>query len=422
MLSFHFFAGCVIRGVSNEVLHDHVLTMVGAKEQIQTIVNALKKCPGLIKHFQHGNDNVEFPLQPSSSSDDPLTNNHEINCIMHLKHLPTHVLLFDQVDSGKSRICAFLCRRIDERNLCLMLDLYYASFDEKLSARDRYEWSVLYTSSCLLRNCFRGSTFLFSLSLWLARKLVAIKCIVEGVLASPDDYTWVLSKEENHWTMTSVHDAVFTNNIHYDTLLMCISVDRLNLSQRFCIGRKRPQSTFHIIVDNSRYSCVKECFTCVDCIKSSDCCDPICVVSWCHDDFSKCLPDIDTIECNNNEYIGKIKLLSLYDDMERMPTADVKFINQPQPIIMNKACSCCKSDVNGAIHICSRVDTSNKTYDIIASLSFEKEFNLATCNKEYVSTNNLSMLDTESKLFLYKVDKKKNVMKTLVGEEKTLEP
>ena len=94
--------------------------------------------------------------------------------------------------------------------------------------------------------------------------------------------------------------------------------------------------------------------------------------------------------------------------MEHMPT-DVKFINQPQPMIMNKACSCCKSDVNRAIHICGRVDTSNEMYDIIASLSFEKEFNLATCNEEYVSTTNLSMLDTESKLFLYKVDKKRTM-------------
>ena len=155
---------------------------------------------------------------------------------MHLTHLPTHVLLFDQVDSGKSRIRAFLCRRIDERYLCIMLDLYYASFDKKLSAKDRYEWSLLYTSSCLLRNCFRGSTFPFSLSLWLARKFVAIEYIVEGVLASPDNDMWVLSKEENHWTTTSVHDAIFTNNIRYDTLLTHISVDRLNLSQRFCIG------------------------------------------------------------------------------------------------------------------------------------------------------------------------------------------
>ena len=204
--------------------------------------------------------------------------------MMHLTHLPTHVLLFDQVDSDESRIRAFLCRRIDERSLCIMLDLYYTSFDKKLSAKDRYEWSLLYTSSCLSRNCFRGSTFPFSLSLWLTRKFVAIEYIVEGVLASPDDDTWVLSKEENCWTTTSVHDAVFTNNIRYITLLTCISVDRLNLSQR-------SQSTFHIIVDNSHDSCVKECLTFVDCIKtsSSDCCNPICVVSWCHYDFSKCL-------------------------------------------------------------------------------------------------------------------------------------
>ena len=222
------------------------------------------------------------------------------------------------------------------------------------------------------------------------------------------------SKEENHWTTTSVHDAIFTNNICYDTLLTCISVDRLNLFQRFCISQKRPRSTFHIIVDNSCNSCIKECFTFVDCIKSSDCCDPICVVSWCHDDFSKCLQDVDMIECNNNEYVGKIKLLSLYDAMERMPT-DVKFISQPQPMIINKACSCCKSDVNRAIHVCGSVDTSYETYHIIASLSFEKEFNLATCNEEYVSTTNLPMLDTESKLFLYKVDKKKECHENISG-------
>ena len=147
-LLLHFFAGncCVIRGLSSEVLHDNVLTTVGAKEQIQTIVDTLKKCHGLVKHFQHGNDNVEFPFQLQPSSSNPLTNNNdhrEINCIMHLTHLPTHILLFDQVDSGESRICAFLCRRIDERNLCIMLGLYYASFDEKLSAKDRYEWSLL---------------------------------------------------------------------------------------------------------------------------------------------------------------------------------------------------------------------------------------------------------------------------------------
>ena len=94
-LLLHFFAGdnCVIRGVSSEVLHDHVLTMVGAKEQIQTIVNTLKKCHGLVKHFQHGNDNVEFPFLRQPSSSDLLTNNDhcEINCIMHLN---TYLLTF----------------------------------------------------------------------------------------------------------------------------------------------------------------------------------------------------------------------------------------------------------------------------------------------------------------------------------------
>ena len=74
-----------------------------------------------------------------------------------------------------------------------MLHLYYTSFDEKLSAKDRYEWYLLHTFSCLLRNCFRGSTFPFSLSLWLTGKFVSTEYIVEGVLALPDDM-WVKKK------------------------------------------------------------------------------------------------------------------------------------------------------------------------------------------------------------------------------------
>ena len=49
------------------------------------------------------------------------------------------------------------------------------------------------------------------------------------------------------------------------------------------------------------------------------------------------------------------------------------------------------------------VRTDEEGVDIIASLSFEKEFNLATSTEDYVSVSNLSMSTTERKLFFYAV-------------------
>ena len=50
------------------------------------------------------------------------------------------------------------------------------------------------------------------------------------------------------------------------------------------------------------------------------------------------------------------------------------------------------------------VRTNEEGVDIIAKLSFEKEFNLATCTEDYVSMSNLSMSTLELKLFFYAVD------------------
>ena len=60
-------------------------------------------------------------------------------------------------------------------------------------------------------------------------------------------------------------------------------------------------------------------------------------------------------------------------------------------------------DVESSVHCCGMVRTDEEGVDIIASLSFEKEFNLATCTEDYVSVSNLSMSTTERKLFFYAV-------------------
>ena len=89
----------------------------------------------------------------------------------------------------------------------MVQDLYYASLDEKSTPVIRYERSLIYTASCLLRNCFRGSTFPYEVVLWLATNLASIECITLGTL--PLDCTWLLSEDEHHWTTLAINDAVF---------------------------------------------------------------------------------------------------------------------------------------------------------------------------------------------------------------------
>ena len=66
---------------------------------------------------------------------------------------------------------------------------------------------------------------------------------------------------------------------------------------------------------------------------------------------------------------------------------------------MTNTCSKCRGDVESSVHCCGMVCTNEEGVDIIASLSFEKEFNLATCTEDYVSVSNLSMSTMERKLF-----------------------
>ena len=70
---------------------------------------------------------------------------------------------------------------------------------------------------------------------------------------------------------------------------------------------------------------------------------------------------------------------------------------------MTNMCSKCRGDIESSVHCCGMVRTDEEGVDIIASLSFEKEFNLATCTEDYVSVSNLSMSTMECKLFFYAV-------------------
>ena len=89
--------------------------------------------------------------------------------------------------------------------------------------------------------------------------------------------------------------------------------------------------------------------------------------------------------------------------MKCMPH-DFKFINQPKPVVMTKSCLYCKADIKNAIHRCGEVIMSSD-YHVFASLTCEKRFDFDLCDDEYVSTTNLTMVDTNSDLFFYSVAK-----------------
>ena len=83
---------------------------------------------------------------------------------------------------------------------------------------------------------------------------------------------------------------------------------------------------------------------------------------------------------------------------------EFKFIIQPKHVIMSKLCSCCKATVKDAVPTCREVMMSS-TYHVFASVTFEKRFDFNLCNDECVSTENLTMTETDSRLFFYSVAK-----------------
>ena len=367
-------------------MHSIILRKLGAWETLQKLVNTLNRCRGLIKQFQRGSvNNFESIINNDSSIDFKSS---------PIAQSPTHVLIFDQVD-GRSRIRSFLFKRISKHNLCITLDLYYSLFDENISAREKYELSLFHTASVLLRQCYRGSLFPFELIVWIAKKISSIECIVQAGLSLTND-TWVLN--EDHWATTPIHQAVFKHGVRYDTKVMCVSINREMVCSRICKAGKRPRSSLRMVVDSSNDN-IMQCFNFVDEIQSSlSNCEPMSSSVNSHS-FKDCLKRAGEFEQNENEYVSQtIKMANLIDAL----TCDnVEFHpNDAYPLDnMTNMCSKCRGDVESSVHCCRMVRTDKEGVDIIASLFFEKEFNLAMCTEDYMSVSNLSMSTMEHKLF-----------------------
>ena len=84
----------LVRGVSSGVLHEEMLGMIDSPKKVQDIVNVTARCRKGIKQFQQQGGEVEelFPSLPAGGK--------QQQCLHSLPHIPTHVMVFDQLQHG----------------------------------------------------------------------------------------------------------------------------------------------------------------------------------------------------------------------------------------------------------------------------------------------------------------------------------
>ena len=221
-------------------------------------------------------------------------------------------------------------------NLCILHDFYYPLFDSlSKTPLHRYEFALLHAALCMLRDCFRGSTFPYQVVHWLATKLLSLEYVVLGNVFH--NGTWLLHEDDNHWTTLEMNKIVLQDRDHFDSLLTYISVDRSSLSTKLWSSQKRPHDKLKII--SRKRQCYDECFTFVDCAISSRSARYMSEVEWCHQDLLKSLVYMSVVdECHDQDDIKTIRKVKLYDVMPHVPH-EFKFMSySAEPKDMSSVC------------------------------------------------------------------------------------
>ena len=232
-----------------------MLGIIHSSKKVQDIVNVIARCRKGIKQFQEEEGEVEFPLPAEKNNDD--SGGKQQQCLHSLLHIPTHVMVFDQLQhsdsSGGPRTRTLLCKKLDDGNLSVLHDLYYSIFNtEEFSSQSRYDFSLLHTSSCIPRGCFSGRLFPFEVVSWLSVELSKLECVSLTTLLDPRD-SWVIVDDDKQPLLTP------TRNI----LLTLTTVDLKSISKRVHSEHKRTRT----IVKNLS---VEDCFSIVDHVVKKD--------------------------------------------------------------------------------------------------------------------------------------------------------
>ena len=163
-----------------------MLGIINSSKKVQDIVNIIARCRKGIKQFQQQGGGEEFPSLPTEKE----SGGKQQQCLHSLPHIPTHIMVFDQLHGGDScggcRMRTLLCKKLNDGNLSVLLDLYYSIFNTaEFSLQSRYNFLLLHTSSCILRGCFSGRLFPFEVVSWLSVELLKLECAFLTTLLDP---------------------------------------------------------------------------------------------------------------------------------------------------------------------------------------------------------------------------------------------
>ena len=374
----------MVRGVSSGVLHEEMLGIMNSSKKVQDIVNVIARCRKGIRQFQQQGGGEEFPSLPAGGK-------QQQQCLHSLPHIPTHVMVFDQLHGGDSggrrRTRTLLCKKLDDGNLSVLLDLYYLIFNTaEFSLQSRYDFSLLHTSSCILRGCFSGRLFPFEVVSWLSVELSKLECVSLTTLLDPRD-SWVIDEHQPLLTPTR------------DTLLTLIMVDSKSISKRVRSKHKRTRT----IVKNLS---VEDCFSIVAHVVEKDKFSD----GGVNENFYKVLSESGATTTTTNQSLFKIKFLQLADTMgvldgsSNVLTAkdDDKHLIQ----MVDSCPQCLSSNINTTVqHMCREIAHSSGTTTVIASGSFEREFDMESFHERVVSCTNLTLPIGNDKYFFYSLTK-----------------
>ena len=280
------------------------------------------------------------------------------------------------------------CKKLDDGNLSVLLDLYYSIFNTaEFSLQSRYDFSLLHISSCILRGCFSGRLFPFEVVSWLSVELSKLECISLTTLLDPRD-SWVIDDDEQP-LLTPTHNM----------LLMLIMVDSKSISKRVRSKHKRMRT----IVKNLS---VEDCFSIVDHVVEKDKFSD----GGVNENFYKVLSKSGATATNQSLF--KIKFLQLADMMGVLDgSSNVLTAKDDDKHLIQMVDSCpqCLSSNNTlnttVQHMCREIAHSSGATTVIASSLFEREFDMESFHEQVVSCTDLTLPIGNDKYFFYSLTK-----------------
>ena len=233
---------------------------------------------------------------------------------------------------------------------------------------------------------------------WLSIELSKLECVSLTTLLDPRD-SWVTVVDDDDKQQPLLTP---TCNI----LLMLITVDSKSISKQVCSKHKRT------IVKNLS---VEDCFFIVDHVEKDKFSDSV------NENFYKVLSKNGLTAIDPTNSLFKIKFLQLADTMgvleEDGSSNNVHVLltkdDDNHLIQMVDSCPQCLSSntLNNTVHhMCREIPHSNGATTIIASSSFEREFDMELFHKRVVSCTHLTLPIGNDKYFFYLLTKQQQNM------------